>query len=1023
MAVNRFIIGFALGCLFVFGRPAAAAPFEIPAGLPRYDLDIQLHLDQHEAKVRQRVIWTNTHDLPATELVFNVHSHYKLPEGDIGFTAKLLEIMRLPPSEALDTRGHACEIERVTFVDPDGVGRTIDLTSPGGGCQPPLAAAALPHYRADNQTALVIPLSKPVGKGATVTVKLEFTMYLPQKQGRWGQWNGVTFLSNWLPVLAYYDNGGWNPTPFVPWHQPFFNEAGSYYARVTLPCDQKFACTGTVQAVADLGNGMRQVDFHTPAARDFAFLCSARFREYVGESDGVKVRCVAFPEHEYHARAMVRIACQAIATYTRWFGPYPYPEFTIVESYFGWNGNECAGLIMIDERVFGMPHLGTGYVEYLVSHEVCHQWWYNVIGTNGYCETWMDEALATYFSHRMLNERHGTKNSKMLQYPRGLEWLPNIDRDTYRNYGLYGTLGRGEATPTVQPMERFGHTVTLFSMCYDRGSKIVGMIEDRLGEAAFFDFMRTVYRRYYFRILRVADFRRELEAYTGHSWEEFFTQWLYSAGMTDWAVEKVTIKEEKTSAHELRRLRQLAHLSVPVTPCRVTVLLKQKAEYNEQTVLGICLDGSKNYQIRIPILPQVPRLQLEDPPAVVECAPPGNCVRVEVSLPCRPTQIAVDPDQVLVDREPSNNYWKPQFRMRIAPVYTILEDTDLTTAYDRWNLTAGPWVYGTAYDDPWFTRSMMAGFRVGAYRTQQFSGGVYAAYRTDYRDLAFGVDALWDHFPWSHTQVGFNLERSLISIDHGRFNSRGVAFGRYVFDYSSSLYLPPMHYLEGFGAVQNNDLPLARHRPPEAERFDHSTSLGLHYHLDYLTPYWDPEGGFRFDATYANGLPIFGEHQEFNRVSAQFSTVKGVPEGLGWLSDTRVAARLYGAVGWPWNAELFPLGGSSLFRGFDLAERQGSMVWVGSLEWRFPLIKGLHLDCLDHTVSLRNAYGVTFYDVGNAYLRGHALGDVAHAVGGGLAFDVAWFSFVERTIVRLDVAQSLNTSAPLQFNFYFQHPF
>src|SRR5216110_2634073 len=59
----------------------------------------------------------------------------------------------------------------------------------------------------------------------------------------------------------------------------------------------------------------------------------------------------------------------AIATYSDWFGVFPHPQFTIVESYFGWNGNECSGLVMIDERVFAMPHLSRNYVEYLVSHE------------------------------------------------------------------------------------------------------------------------------------------------------------------------------------------------------------------------------------------------------------------------------------------------------------------------------------------------------------------------------------------------------------------------------------------------------------------------------------------------------------------------------------------------------------------------------------------------------------------------------------------------------------------------------
>ena len=64
-------------------------------------------------------------------------------------------------------------------------------------------------------------------------------------------------------------------------------------------------------------------------------------------------------------------------------------------------------------------------------------------------------------------------------------------------------------------MEDFGNVVNLFSGAYDRGSKIVGMIEERLGEAATFDFFRMLYRKYYFRIIRVADFKRELEEYTG----------------------------------------------------------------------------------------------------------------------------------------------------------------------------------------------------------------------------------------------------------------------------------------------------------------------------------------------------------------------------------------------------------------------------------------------------------------------------------------------------------------------------
>jgi hypothetical protein len=734
----------------------------------------------------------------------------------------------------------------------------------------------------------------------------------------------------------------------------------------------------------------------------------------------VTVRCLAFPEHEFYAREMVRIACEAIPVYSKWFGPFPYPEFTIVESYFGWNGNECGGLVMIDERIFGMPHVAVNFVDSLVSHETCHQWWYNAVGTNGYAETWMDEGLATYFSHRLMDIKYG-KHNKLVTFPRDLEWLPNIDRETYRFYGLYGTIGRGEATATVQDMPGFGHLVTLLSMCYDRGGKIMGMIEDRLGEAAFLDFMHLIYTRYYFRIIRVADLQRELEAYTGQSWHDFFKCWLYGAGMTDWCIEKVTI-DELDRGRPKPRWHWSLHRPRPAAPCKVTVLLHQKAEYNEQTVLGFCLDGTDNWQIRVPVLPQVQELKLDNPPACIQVLP-DNRMRVEVELPCRPTQIAVDPDQVLLDRDPSNNYWKTPIRWRVTPVNSQLEETDLTTAYDRWNIILGPWIYGAAYADPWYTRSPMIGFRAGLYRTQDFDGGIYAAYRTDDSDIVVGADGLWDHWPWPHTQVGFNVEHGLSSNENDRPSERAVVFGRYVFKYGDSLYLPPMQYLEEFEAIQENNLPFPRETVPGAVRYDHTTTAGVHYHMDYLTPYWDPEGGFKLDATYASGVPILGEQHAFNAVNAQFSFVKGVPDGLGWLSTTRLAARVYGAAGLPNNGEYFPMGGGSLFRGFDLAQRQGSFVWVGSVEWRVPLATGLTWDCCDHAAGLRGIYFVPFYDVGNTYVDGQALGTVAHAVGAGIRLDVSWFSFVERTMLRVDVAKTINDNTPIQVWFGVMHPF
>jgi hypothetical protein len=1018
------------------GRPAPAAAGPPPPWLPCYHLDIHLGVGEHRVAVHERVTWTNPGGRPTDRVVFNVSSHYSIPDKEVGFLAKMLEILRLAPSEALDFEGPACTVHRAALAaaPPSWAGAAANSDLPF-------------EFREDNTTALEVRLPAPVGPGESVTLELEFTLRLPQKQGRWGQWKGTTFLAQWLPVAAFYGPDGWDPPPFIPWHQPFFNEAGWYTARVTLPADQHLACTGSAAAVRDLGDGRKQVDIAPICARDFALFCSARFVEYCGEAHldpgphgpkgpqrTVRVRCLAYPEYEFYAREMVRIACEAIPTYSRWFGPYPYPEFTVVQSFFGWNGNECGGLVMIDQRIFNMPHLARNFVDHLLSHEICHQWWYNVVGTNGYCETWMDEGLAVYFAHRLMDQKYG-KDNELLAWPSGLKWLPNIRREDYRHYGLLGTMGRGEMTATVQEMPKFSHLPNLSSMTYDRGGKIVGMIEARLGEAAMLDFMRTVYHKYAYRILRVADFQRELELYTGTSWAEFFHNWLYSPGMADWRLEKVTVEPLSGPGQGRlgRRLADLLHVRCRgPEPCKATVLLRQKGECNEPTVLGIRLDDGDGYQVRVPVLPGSGAVQIDDGAVRVESGP-DNAVRVEVLLPSPPTQIVVDPDRIVLDRNPTDNCWKPRVRVRVTPLYTPLEETDLTNSYDRWNVILGPWIYGSSWRDPWYTRSTMVGLRAAAYRTQQAVVGSYLAYRTDDRNIVAGVDGLIDHWPFCKTQVGFNIERSLASLANGYpLLSRAVLFGRYVFMYGDSLYLPPFHYVEAFAAVESNVLPDLNQPEPGSRSFQQQTLLGLHHHLNLLTPYWNPEGGFASDVTYQEGLPIFGEHQQSHQVVGQFSTVKSMPDwlgftrdvpGLNWLMDTRWAFRLWGAAALPNDGRFFTLGGGEQFRGFDLRQRQGSLGWIGSVEWRVPLVKGVEWDCCDHVVGLRNAYTALFYDVGDMFVGGHSVGPVAHAVGAGLRLDVAWFGLIERSILRFDFAKTVNQNTPWQFWFGIAYPF
>src|SRR4029077_11217632 len=102
--------------LLLLGPVAVRA--EMPPWLPRYEVDVQIEVDRQLVIVKERVTWTNPHQAATNKVVFNAHAHYSVPAGDVGFLAKMLEILRLAPREALDFNGPPLEVKKVRIV-PD----------------------------------------------------------------------------------------------------------------------------------------------------------------------------------------------------------------------------------------------------------------------------------------------------------------------------------------------------------------------------------------------------------------------------------------------------------------------------------------------------------------------------------------------------------------------------------------------------------------------------------------------------------------------------------------------------------------------------------------------------------------------------------------------------------------------------------------------------------------------------------------------------------------------------------------
>src|SRR5262249_24781928 len=139
---------------------------------------------------------------------------------------------------------------------------------------------------------------------------------------------------------------------------------------------------------------------------------------------------------------------------------------------------------------------------------------------------------------------------------------------------------------------------------------------------------------------------------------------------------------------------------------------------------------------------------------------------------------------------------------------------------------------------------------------------------------------------------------------------------------SSSMYLPPMLYHEFFATYQDNFLPFLRNQQG-GSRWDHLWMAGGHLRLNLYTPYWDPECGVWADVMAAGGQADFTNWKPMSQARAELAADHELPEWFGSYRP-RLAVRGLGQFATPDQGQFFALGGGTVFRGFDLAERQGS---------------------------------------------------------------------------------------------------
>ena len=294
--------------------------------------------------------------------------------------------------------GDIDRLELNTVMGPLGALRLGTVTVDGK----PVAA------RLDDQT-IIVPLGGvlPLAETAVVMVPFSATLRSTTTGSNWlfARANGIVDLYRWIPWVS-------RRTPFdrPTFGDPFVTPVSP---RVTLRLrtDTRLRVASTGERTAISADGL-DMTITAVNVRDLVLAAAADYRTtqvWVGDT---AVRVMARPG--FPAAALMRAATSAVRKLESRLGPYPYRILTVVQTAGGY-GMEGPGVAWIPTGVV------TANIPYLVTHEIAHQWFYGLVGSDQAREPFADEAPTEFVTRDILGMRRSSR------CPAG-----DLDRSIYR---------------------------------------------------------------------------------------------------------------------------------------------------------------------------------------------------------------------------------------------------------------------------------------------------------------------------------------------------------------------------------------------------------------------------------------------------------------------------------------------------------------------------------------------------------------------------------------------------------------
>jgi aminopeptidase N len=370
------------------------------------------------------------------------------------------------------------------------------------------------------QSALRVALPVPLQPGAEAVIEMDFQVEVPREMGGnyglFGYFDDVLVLDEFYPVVAVYDDEGWNVEVPPPVGDLTYFDASFYLVRVRAPSDLVVVASG-IEVDQETQGDEQVLTFAAGPARDFYLAASERYvaiSEQVGET---MVNSYSFPEREERSRLALQSAVEALGSFDERFGAYPYVEFDVVSTPMQAMGIDYPGIVGLGLQLYDPAPEVSGLptqilLQSSVAHEVGHQWFYNVVGNDQVDEPWLDEALVQYVTGLYYLDVGG---ERAFEDWRG-SWYDRWQRVDMAEIPI--GLPSGEYTDG----QEYGAIV------YGRGPIFMETLAERMGQETFDQFLRDYYQSHKWGIGTAEAFEELAEEHCQCDLNSLFEAWVYA---------------------------------------------------------------------------------------------------------------------------------------------------------------------------------------------------------------------------------------------------------------------------------------------------------------------------------------------------------------------------------------------------------------------------------------------------------------------------------------------------------------